>query len=101
MELRLVDGDQSHPVATDAGEQALQWVMCSARLSGLALPSSFLIFFQLSPAARSIRRIAPRPTRRSQVVSTHCRSFFSVQPWQDNPWSTGSMAVTASTICRA
>ena len=38
------------------------------------------ILSQLSLAASNSRRIAVRPTRRPKVLSTHCRSFFSVQP---------------------
>ena len=59
--------------------------MCSARFGALALPRSFLTLFQLSPAASRARRIELRPAVRPKVLSAHCRSFFSVQPWPGKP----------------
>ena len=72
--------------------------MWAARFCGLALPSSFLTFFHVNFACRKMRRMLFREATRPKVWTTHCLSFFSVQPWPGKPCSAGRVFSTTSTI---
>ena len=71
----------------------------SSRLAGLALPSSFLHLFHVSPARCSTRRIVLRQTVVPNLSATHCRSFFNVQPRPGRLWPLGTDSRTVWMTC--